>query len=264
MNALDSSARRSEWLDSPARRVNPLSKPHTNLPPEFESGNGYDWCDSCGVHFRTEALKRHKKTDVHRANVVQYAEWIASLKAKEAERGNSSQPPLPSLESVLQPAAVDERTSTTAMEAADPQLSNPNPEFDKSVTRVLSDGDNRKHLRELEINSEKSTWSLFKSIVPDTLPAEEREERENTLHAFCTFDRSATLETLGVNAAKPSDQVFIRNDHDNTWMFGTSAKSRVIGKAVLEKYRKAQLLLTAPGPVPAARKSRSAHRSPRK
>ncbi|KAI9175321.1 hypothetical protein H9P43_006682 [Blastocladiella emersonii ATCC 22665] len=67
-----------EWLDSPARRVNPPAKPPTDLPPAFESGNGYEWCGPCGVHFRTERLRRHKKSVVHRANVVRYAQWKAA------------------------------------------------------------------------------------------------------------------------------------------------------------------------------------------
>ncbi|KAI9159480.1 hypothetical protein H9P43_008820 [Blastocladiella emersonii ATCC 22665] len=166
-----SNAHLREWLNSPARRVVPPSsaKP-ADLPPEFESGNGYDWCDSCGVHFHAEALKRHKKSVVHRANVMQYARWTASLKAKEAERASPrSQQSMPRFESLFQPGFIDERTLAAAFETSKADFSNVNPDFIKSVTRMLTDGDMRTHFRALEQDSFKVFTDDPKTGKPGTL-----------------------------------------------------------------------------------------------
>ncbi|KAI9175335.1 hypothetical protein H9P43_006717 [Blastocladiella emersonii ATCC 22665] len=134
-----------EWLDSPARRVNPPSKLPADLPPAFESGSSYEWCESCGVHFRTEALKRHKKSVIHRANVVQYAQWTAARSASAASTTSQAstareQPQKPPGATKHFPNGPIEMSDLMqAIETSGVDLSSFNPNMVNAVFEMLTD-----------------------------------------------------------------------------------------------------------------------------
>ncbi|KAI9159257.1 Histone deacetylase 8 [Blastocladiella emersonii ATCC 22665] len=223
-----------EWLDSPARRVNPPSKQPADLPPAFESGNGYEWCESCGVHVRTEALRRHKKSVIHRANVVQYAQWTAVRSASAGSTTSAVDAPPPQLQ--IPPELILTH---------DPKTGRPGTLNTCGAATLTSDELAHRFMSEVYLNAAKpnsgvrrfvnclriatlvamakkladpayvgDTSTMLEVLVPPSLTDKEREERESAINNFCSckYDRATMLAKLGLDPAKP-DKAFIRDYH---------------------------------------------------
>ncbi|KAI9175413.1 hypothetical protein H9P43_006774 [Blastocladiella emersonii ATCC 22665] len=278
MNVPSPNGRGREWLDAPARRVNPPSKLPADLPPAFESGNGYDWCESCGVHFRTEALRRHKKSVIHRANVVQYAQWTAVRSAPAgptttAAAVSRSWPKFRIPDEFLKIfldnlpsdhlALVNDRGNKVFTHNPKPGR----PVFQTAATpnALVCRRVNCLRIATLLAMTKKLSdpdfvvdiGAMNQELLPSSLTVAERDEREANISNFCNFkyDRNVKLAELELDLTKPTDKKFVRDYHswadsldiqaikdgDKNWVFGRTAWDRAFGVALIKRCQ-AQLL----------------------